>query len=88
MPYVQPAREEREQNLEAFLKNGQLHYRAIRTVLVNEELLVWYSKEFALLLGVPELQTFHIKGNIFFINIYNISNTIFLFLFTFILNYF
>ncbi len=62
MPYVQPAREEREQNMEAFLKNGQLHYRATCTIAVNEELLVWYAKEFALILGVPELQTFHIKG--------------------------
>ena len=62
VPYVQPARDEREQNLEAFLKDGQLHYRSTRTIGIGGEVLVWYCKEMAAALGVPELMPFHIRG--------------------------
>ena len=62
VPYVQPARDDREQNLEAFLQDGQLHYRATRTIGTGEELLIWYSKDMAATLGVPELMPFHIRG--------------------------
>uniref|UniRef100_A0A8B9BRA7 PR domain zinc finger protein 8 n=1 Tax=Anser brachyrhynchus TaxID=132585 RepID=A0A8B9BRA7_9AVES len=50
---VQSAREREEQNLEAYIKSGQLFYRSLRRIAKDEELLVWYSKELTelLLLG-------------------------------------
>ncbi|XP_015717322.1 PR domain zinc finger protein 8 [Coturnix japonica] len=50
---VQAARERQEQNLEAYVKSGQLFYRSLRRIAKDEELLVWYGKELAelLLLG-------------------------------------
>lgn len=64
VPYVQPARDEREQNLEAFLRDGHLHYRATRTIGSGEEVQVWYCKEMAAAIGVPELMPFHIRGEL------------------------
>ncbi|XP_075565848.1 LOW QUALITY PROTEIN: PR domain zinc finger protein 8 [Pelecanus crispus] len=50
---VQSAREREEQNLEAYIKSGQLFYRSLRRIAKDEELLVWYGKELTelLLLG-------------------------------------
>ncbi|XP_067413483.1 PR domain zinc finger protein 8 [Emydura macquarii macquarii] len=50
---VQSARDKEEQNLEAYIKNGQLFYRSLRRIAKDEELLVWYGKELMelLLLG-------------------------------------
>lgn len=62
VPYVQAAREEREQNIEAFVKEGQLYYRTLRNLQPNSELCVWYSDDFAQILGVPELQSIHFTG--------------------------
>ena len=62
IPYVQAGRDDREQNLEAFLKDGQLYYRTIKNVQDNEELFIWYSSEYATILGVPQLQPYHRKG--------------------------
>ncbi|XP_072261400.1 PR domain zinc finger protein 8 [Pyxicephalus adspersus] len=42
---VQSARNKEEQNLEAYIKNGQLFYRSLRRIAKDEELLVWYGKE-------------------------------------------
>lgn len=42
---VQSARDREEQNLEAYVKNGQLFYRSQRRIEKDEELLVWYGKE-------------------------------------------
>ncbi|XP_067871680.1 PR domain zinc finger protein 8b [Heterodontus francisci] len=42
---VQSARDKEEQNLEAYVKNGQLFYRSLRRIDKDEELLVWYGKE-------------------------------------------
>ncbi|XP_068797426.1 PR domain zinc finger protein 8 [Struthio camelus] len=42
---VQSARERQEQNLEAYIKSGQLFYRSLRRIAKDEELLVWYGKE-------------------------------------------
>ena len=64
VPYVRAARDDREQNVEALLRDGQLHYRSVRTLAAGTELLVWYSRDLALVLGVPELQPFHIKGRL------------------------
>lgn len=50
---VQSARDREEQNLEAYVKNGQLFYRSLRRIEKDEELLVWYGKDLIelLLLG-------------------------------------
>ncbi|XP_017306815.1 PR domain zinc finger protein 8b [Ictalurus punctatus] len=50
---VQSARDRDEQNLEAYVKNGQLFYRSLRRIEKDEELLVWYGKDLIelLLLG-------------------------------------
>ncbi|KAK7899547.1 hypothetical protein WMY93_020400 [Mugilogobius chulae] len=42
---VQSSRDREEQNLEAYVKNGQLFYRSLRRIEKDEELLVWYGKE-------------------------------------------
>lgn len=47
---VQSARDKEEQNLEAYVKNGQLFYRSLRRIAKDEELLVWYGKELTELL--------------------------------------
>ncbi|XP_003226938.2 PR domain zinc finger protein 8 [Anolis carolinensis] len=56
---VQSARDKEEQNLEAYIKNGQLFYRSLRRVAKDEELLVWYGKELSelLLLGPARTQS-------------------------------
>ncbi|KAK6315620.1 hypothetical protein J4Q44_G00131440 [Coregonus suidteri] len=53
---VQSARSSEEQNLEAYVKNGQLFFRALRTIQKEEELLVWYGKDLAKLLLLNPLQ--------------------------------
>ncbi|XP_069482453.1 PR domain zinc finger protein 8 isoform X2 [Ambystoma mexicanum] len=47
---VQSARNKEEQNLEAYIKNGQLFYRSLGRIAKDEELLVWYGKELTQLL--------------------------------------
>ncbi|XP_048860789.1 PR domain zinc finger protein 8-like isoform X1 [Brienomyrus brachyistius] len=42
---VQSARDKEEQNLEAYVKNGQLFYRSLKRIEKDEELLVWYGKD-------------------------------------------
>ena len=64
VPYVQASRDEQEQNLEAVLLSGSLHYRVLRTVPPGTEVLVWYDRELAAALAIPELQPFHIKGKL------------------------
>ncbi|KAG8454420.1 hypothetical protein GDO86_000879 [Hymenochirus boettgeri] len=55
---VQSARNKEEQNLEAYIKNGQLFYRSLRRITKDEELLVWYGKELTdLLLLSPPCRT-------------------------------
>ncbi|XP_042192943.1 PR domain zinc finger protein 8 [Callorhinchus milii] len=48
---VQAATNAKEQNLEAYLKNGQLYYRSVRRIGKDEELFVWYDRELSHLLG-------------------------------------
>lgn len=62
VPYVKAARNEGEQNLEAYLRDGQLHYRAVRTITDNSEMFIWYSPSLATLIGLPDIHSFHIKG--------------------------
>lgn len=47
---VQSSRDRDEQNLEAYVKNGQLFYRSLRRIEKDEELLVWYGKDLSDLL--------------------------------------
>ncbi|KAJ7986922.1 hypothetical protein DPEC_G00333410 [Dallia pectoralis] len=53
---VQSARSREEQNLEAYVKNGQLFFRALRAIQKEEELLVWYGKELSNLLLLKPMQ--------------------------------
>ncbi|XP_056089103.1 PR domain zinc finger protein 8 [Rhinichthys klamathensis goyatoka] len=54
---VQAAVSAEEQNTEAYLKGGQLHFQTIRDVKQGEELLVWYDKELSHLLGFGDIKT-------------------------------
>ncbi|KAK2149395.1 hypothetical protein LSH36_454g03037 [Paralvinella palmiformis] len=63
LPYVQAARDEHEQNLEALIQNGQLYYRFLKTVPPHGELLVWYSEDLARIIGVPQLNEVHYNDN-------------------------
>ncbi|XP_076999159.1 PR domain zinc finger protein 8 isoform X2 [Tamandua tetradactyla] len=61
---VQSARDKEEQNLEAYIKNGQLFYRSLRRIAKDEELLVWYGKELTeLLLLCPSRSHSKINGS-------------------------
>ncbi|XP_033886205.3 PR domain zinc finger protein 8-like [Acipenser ruthenus] len=53
---VQAATNNKEQNLEAFLKSGQLYFRSIRSISKDEELLVWYDQELSHLLGFNDIK--------------------------------
>ncbi|XP_007895159.1 PR domain zinc finger protein 8b isoform X2 [Callorhinchus milii] len=53
---VQSARDKEEQNLEAYVKNGQLLYRSLRRIDKDEELLVWYGKELSELLLLSNIR--------------------------------
>ena len=64
VPYVKAARNISEQNLEAYLRDGQLHYRALHTIPANRELFIWYSPSLASVIGLPDIQSFHVKGEI------------------------
>lgn len=54
---VQAAMNAEDQNTEAYLKGGQLHFRTIRDVKQGEELLVWYDEELSHLLGFEDIKT-------------------------------
>ncbi|KAF0034350.1 hypothetical protein F2P81_014416 [Scophthalmus maximus] len=61
---VQSARDKEEQNLEAYVKNGQLFYRSLRRIEKDEELLVWYGKDLVdLLLLSPSRAPAKSKGS-------------------------
>ncbi|XP_072514302.1 zinc finger protein 488 [Salminus brasiliensis] len=49
---VQSARNAEEQNLEAYVKDGHLFYRALKNISKMSELLVWYGEELAELLSI------------------------------------
>ncbi|OCT97464.1 PR domain zinc finger protein 8 [Xenopus laevis] len=62
---VQSARNNEEQNLEAYIKNGQLFYRSLRRIAKDEELLVWYGKELTdLLLLSPTSSRTPVKNTV------------------------
>ncbi|XP_026532317.1 PR domain zinc finger protein 8 [Notechis scutatus] len=54
---VQSARDKEEQNLEAYIKNGQLFYRSLRRIAKDEELLVWYGKDLTELLLLSPMRS-------------------------------
>ncbi|KAL3875719.1 hypothetical protein ACJMK2_033644 [Sinanodonta woodiana] len=57
LPYIQAARTEEEQNMEAYTKDdGKIYYRTLRIIRAKETLFVWYSKDFAQILGIPTLK--------------------------------
>ncbi|XP_041364257.1 uncharacterized protein LOC121379673 [Gigantopelta aegis] len=63
LPYIQPARDEEEQNMEAYLKEGHVYFRSLSIIRAAEELLVWFSKDLCQLLVIPELPRHIDKGN-------------------------
>ncbi|XP_033735855.1 uncharacterized protein LOC117324216 [Pecten maximus] len=67
LAYIQPAREEEEQNVEAYMKNGQVFYRTLRIIKAREELLVWYSKDFCQLIGIPDVRRSTIQEKVSYI---------------------
>ncbi|XP_052071097.1 PR domain zinc finger protein 8-like [Mytilus californianus] len=63
LAYINPARNEDEQNMEAYVKNKEVFYRALRIIKSREELLVWYSKDFCQLIDVPEVKRIPLAEN-------------------------
>lgn len=61
---VQSARDKEEQNLEAYVKNGQLFYRSLRRIAKDEELLVWYGKELTELLLLYPSRSHKMNGRL------------------------
>ncbi|KAA0718065.1 Zinc finger protein 8 [Triplophysa tibetana] len=53
---VQAAMSAEDQNTEAYLKNGELHFRTVRDVKEGDELLVWYDEELSHLLGFGDIK--------------------------------
>ncbi|KAK2871402.1 hypothetical protein QQF64_002573 [Cirrhinus molitorella] len=53
---IQSARNTEEQNLEAYIKNSHLFFRAIKDIPENTELFVWYGRDLAKLLGLSTEQ--------------------------------
>lgn len=49
---IQSARNAEEQNLEAYMNKGNLCFRAIKDIPENTELLAWYGRDLAKLLGL------------------------------------
>jgi len=56
MRFVNCARHDGEQNLEAFQCRGNIYYKTIRHVNPHEELLVWYGDEYGRQLGIDPQQ--------------------------------
>lgn len=54
---VQSARDAEEQNLEAYVKDGQLFFRALRTIKLGSELLTWYKKDLSQLLSLVSVES-------------------------------
>ncbi|XP_074661522.1 putative histone-lysine N-methyltransferase PRDM6 [Tubulanus polymorphus] len=52
MRFVNCARNEEEQNLEAFQYNGEIYYRTIKHINPGRELLVWYGEDYAKEIGI------------------------------------
>ncbi|XP_036402515.1 PR domain zinc finger protein 8 [Megalops cyprinoides] len=53
---VQAASNKEEQNMEAYLRSGQLYFRSTRNIQKEEELLVWYDEELSHLLGFNDIK--------------------------------
>ena len=73
--YVNCARNEEEQNLQAFQYQGEIYYRTLRPILPGEELLVWYGEEYGKELGIMEAtdveQLYHDAGMTDFMVMYH-----------------
>ncbi|TRY69646.1 hypothetical protein DNTS_028415 [Danionella cerebrum] len=59
---IQSARNTEEQNLELYMKNGHLFFRAIKDIPENTELLAWYGEDLARLLGLSLKDDNNAKG--------------------------
>lgn len=55
MYFIQYARNQKEQNLMAIQHEDKIFFRAMREILLGEELLVWYDKyQYDLYMGIPQ----------------------------------
>ncbi|XP_074649068.1 zinc finger protein 488-like [Tubulanus polymorphus] len=61
LPFINPSRDEHEMNVEVFSKDRHIYYRVIKTIYQNQPITAWYSRQFALILGIPEVQPFYVK---------------------------
>ncbi|XP_078578236.1 zinc finger protein 488-like [Branchiostoma floridae x Branchiostoma japonicum] len=59
---IQPARDRREQNMEAFQRAGKVYFRSVCHIRRDEELLVWYSDDWAVNIGIPDILPSFIAG--------------------------
>ena len=53
MRFIRCARHKGEQNLYAFQYLGKVFYRAFKTILPGQEMLVWYDEKYPQYLGIP-----------------------------------
>ncbi|XP_052447921.1 PR domain zinc finger protein 12 isoform X2 [Carassius gibelio] len=53
MTYIKCARNEQEQNLEVVQIGSSIYYKAVETILPDQELLVWYGNSHNTFLGIP-----------------------------------
>lgn len=53
MSMVQCARFPAEQNLEVVQQDGEIYYQAIRDIVPQSELLVWYGADYEMYHGIP-----------------------------------
>eukprot|EP00095_Tigriopus_kingsejongensis_P007092 maker-scaffold130_size324016-snap-gene-0.17 protein:Tk07092 transcript:maker-scaffold130_size324016-snap-gene-0.17-mRNA-1 annotation:"positive regulatory domain b-lymphocyte induced maturation protein version b" len=53
MRYIQPAYKTHQQNLVAYQKDNEIYFLTVKHIHPNEELTVWYCKEFSLRMGYP-----------------------------------
>ena len=66
MQFVRYARNKKEQNLIIVQEKSQLFFIAIRDILSNEELLIWYGDFYDLKCGIPSVEalalgTYHVR---------------------------
>lgn len=53
---IPSARNEEEQNMEAYTKGGKVYYRTLRIIKAGEPLFVWYSKDFCHVLHIKDIK--------------------------------
>ncbi|XP_064616878.1 PR domain zinc finger protein 4-like [Liolophura sinensis] len=55
MRFVKPARASEEQNVVVYQQGREIFFSTCRDLMPNQELLLWYSKDYAKALGMPSM---------------------------------